>query len=38
MGSHVVAHADSSSRELDAGARGGAPLTTEDVFGTGVLP
>jgi len=38
MGSHLVAHADASSRDADPDARGGSPVTTDEVFGPGVLP
>jgi copper chaperone NosL len=33
MGSHVVAHADASSREQDGTAGGGVRVTLADVFG-----
>jgi copper chaperone NosL len=32
MNSHLVAHADAESRAADPDARGGAPLTAEEVF------
>jgi copper chaperone NosL len=38
MGSHLVAHTDGLSRDQDADARGGEPLTPVDVFGPGGLP
>jgi copper chaperone NosL len=38
MASHVVAHADGASRDQDAEARGGTPLSPEEVFGPGGLP
>lgn len=33
MASHLIAHADASSRDADAGARGGAPMSVAQVFG-----
>jgi copper chaperone NosL len=33
MGSHLIAHADAASRDHDAAARGGTPVTPQDVFG-----
>jgi copper chaperone NosL len=38
MGSHLIAHADAASRDLDPAARGGTPATAADVFGPGGLP
>jgi copper chaperone NosL len=38
MGSGVIAHAESSSRDQDAGARGGVPLTVTQVFGAAMPP
>jgi copper chaperone NosL len=38
MGSHLVAHADGASRDRDPDARGGAPLSSADVFGPSGLP
>jgi copper chaperone NosL len=38
MGSHLIAHADAASRDADPDAKGGAPLTAADVFGTSGLP
>lgn len=35
MGSHFVAHADAASRDQDALARGGTPVTTAALFGPG---
>lgn len=35
MGSHFVAHADAASRDQDALARGGTPVTTDELFGPG---
>ena len=34
MGSHLLAHADEASRLLDAAARGGTPVTSEEALGT----
>jgi copper chaperone NosL len=34
MGSHVVAHADAASRDQDADARGGTPVSAAELFGT----
>ncbi len=33
MSSHLVAHADAASRDADAAAAGGAPLTAAELFG-----
>jgi copper chaperone NosL len=33
MGSHVIAHADAASRDVDPEARGGSPLSAADFFG-----
>lgn len=33
MGSHLVAHADTASRDADPDARGGSPVTVADIFG-----
>jgi copper chaperone NosL len=33
MGSHVVAHADAGSRDQDAAARGGTPVSAAELFG-----
>ena len=33
MGSHVIAHAGPASRDQDADARGGAPVTATELFG-----
>jgi len=38
MGSHLIAHADAASRDQDPDARGGTPMTADDVFGHGELP
>jgi copper chaperone NosL len=35
MGSHLIAHSDAASRDQDAAARGGTPVTHADVFGPG---
>ena len=37
MGSHLIAHASADSRDKDAAARGGTPLTPVEVFGPGGL-
>lgn len=36
MGSHWIAHADAGSRDGDAAARGGTPVTPRDVLGASV--
>jgi copper chaperone NosL len=36
MGSHVIAHESSSSRDLDPDARGGSPVNARDVLGSAV--
>jgi copper chaperone NosL len=33
MGSHLIAHADAASRDQDAQARGGTPVTAVEVIG-----
>jgi copper chaperone NosL len=33
MGSHLIAHADASSRDADSAAPGCGPVTAEEVFG-----
>ncbi len=33
MGSHVIAHADAASRDLDPASRGGAALSASELFG-----
>ena len=38
MGSHVIAHADTASRDQDPDARGGALVTPKDFFGPTGLP
>jgi copper chaperone NosL len=38
MGSHVIAHADAPSRDADADARGGSPVTVAELFGRGGPP
>jgi copper chaperone NosL len=38
MGSHVIAHADAASRDQDADARGGAPVTATELFRPGGPP
>lgn len=38
MGSHVIAHADVSSRELDPDSRRGSPLTAAEFFGSAGVP
>jgi copper chaperone NosL len=38
MGSHLVAHADAASRDQDAEARGGKPLSAAEVFGAAAPP
>ncbi len=38
MGSHVVAHADAASRDLDPDARGGSPVAPSELFGPGGPP
>ena len=38
MGSGVVAHADTASRDADDDARGGAPLSASEFFGPAGLP
>jgi copper chaperone NosL len=38
MGSHLLAHADATSREQDPDAGGGIPMASDDVFGRGGLP
>jgi hypothetical protein len=38
MGSHLVAHADARSRDLDPEAREGTRLSPSDVFGPSGLP
>lgn len=38
MGSHLIAHADAASRNADLGARGGTPVTAEDIFGAARPP
>jgi copper chaperone NosL len=38
MGSGLVAHADAASRDADADAAGGAPVTVRDVFGPNGVP
>lgn len=38
MGSHLVAHADATSRDADPLARGGSALGAADVFGDGLPP
>jgi len=38
MASHVVAHADAASRDQDAEARSGAPLTAAELFGAAGPP
>jgi copper chaperone NosL len=35
MGSHVIAHADTASRDADAAAHGGTPVTPHELFGAG---
>jgi copper chaperone NosL len=38
MGSQVIAHADTASRDLDPDARGGRPVETSSFFGPAGLP
>jgi copper chaperone NosL len=38
MGSHVIAHADASSRDQDPDARGGSPVTAAEILGPGGPP
>jgi copper chaperone NosL len=38
MSSHLVAHADAASRDVDSVARGGVRLSSADVFGAPGLP
>lgn len=38
MGSGLVAHADAASRDADADAAGGAPISVRDVFGPSGFP
>lgn len=38
MNSSLVAHADAASRDADASARGGSPVSVADVFGPGGVP
>jgi len=38
MGSHVIAHADTASRDQDADARGGTPVTATELFGAESAP
>ncbi len=38
MGSHLVAHVDTASRDADPEARGGEPKSAVDVFGPSRLP
>ena len=38
MGSHLIAHSDAASRDADLDARGGAPVSSADVFGPSGLP
>ena len=38
MGSHVIAHADSGSRDQDPDARGGSPVTVAELFGPAGAP
>jgi copper chaperone NosL len=38
MGSHVIAHADASSRDQDGDARGGTPVAAAELFGPGGPP
>lgn len=38
MGSHLTAHAGAASRNADLGARGGTPVTAEDIFGAAGPP
>ena len=33
MGPHLIAHADTASRDADPDARGGTPVTLADIFG-----
>ena len=33
MASHIIAHSDGTSRDADPAAKGGSPLTLEDVYG-----
>lgn len=38
MGSHLIAHADAASRDVDPAARGGAALAAAEVFGAALPP
>jgi copper chaperone NosL len=38
MGSHWIAHVDAASRDADAAARGGRPVTPGEIFGPGGPP
>lgn len=38
MSSHLIAHADAASRDLDPDAKGGLPRTAAEVFGPGGSP
>ena len=38
MGSHVIAHADTASRDQDADARAGTPVSAGELFGPVGLP
>ena len=38
MGSHLIAHADTASRDADPDAKGGTPRTPAEVFGPGGAP
>lgn len=38
MGSHAVAHRDAASRDQDDRARGGVPVTRDELLGPGPLP
>jgi copper chaperone NosL len=38
MGSHVIAHADATSREQDADARSGSPVAPSELFGSAGPP
>ena len=37
MGSHVIAHVDTASRDSDPDARGGAPVSPSELFGSAVM-
>jgi len=38
MGSHWIAHADAASRDADAAAAGGTPVTAREIFGAAGPP